>query len=306
MKNMMTACALFGAALAFPLAANAETLEEAFRNPPPATRPHVWFPESGRMEEATGWAKSGERTLAELRLGPEESVFVVFRAPCEGTGPGIDGFAASEKPLKTVTIGGLWTVRFEKGRGAPEGDVVLDGLESLSLSPIPGVRHFSGEATYRKHMDVWELLRLKDVPGAKRYVLDLGDVREICSVKVHGVDCGVLWRPPYRVDVTDAIEKRFADFSFHDPKRNTLEIEVCVANTWRNRLVGDHLEPEDCLWHETSNAGRALRRLPDFVLGQGERPSSGRVGFTVWDYLGVNTPLLPSGLIGPVTVEIGR
>ena len=43
MKNMMTVCALFGAALAFPLAANAETLEEAFRNPPPATRPHVWW-----------------------------------------------------------------------------------------------------------------------------------------------------------------------------------------------------------------------------------------------------------------------
>lgn len=268
--------------------------------------PELWFPESGRMEEAAGWTKSGERTLAELRLGPEESVFVVFRTPCEGTGPGIDGFVAPEKPLKTVTIGGFWTVRFEKGRGAPEGGIVLDGLESLSLSPIPGVRHFSGEATYRKHMDVWALLRLKDVPGAKRYVLDLGDVREICSVKVHGVDYGVLWRPPYRVDVTDAIEKRFADFSFHDPKRNTLEIEVCVANTWRNRLVGDHLEPDDCLWHETVETGRALRRLPDFALGKGERPSSGRVGFTVWDYFGVNTPLLPAGLIGPVTVEIGH
>jgi hypothetical protein len=266
--------------------------------------PEFWYPESGRMEKATSWAKDGDRTVADLRLGPEESVFVVFRTPCEGNAPGLVGLPAKAKTIKTVALGGLWTIAFEKGRGAPEQPIVYDGLESLSLSPIPGVRYFSGVATYRKHIDVWGLIGLKDVPNAKRYVLDLGDVREICSVKVHGVDYGVLWHPPYRVDITDAMQKRFKDFAFDDPKRNTLDIEIRVANTWRNRLIGDHLEPDDCLWHEAGNAGRGIRRLPDFVLGKGERPSSKRVGFTVWDYFGVNTPLLPSGLLGPANVEI--
>ena len=79
---------------------------------------------------------------------------------------------------------------------------------------------------------------------------------------------------------------------------------VAFTETGRNRLIGDHLEPDDCLWHETGNAGRGIRCLPDFVFGQGARPSSNRVVFTVWDYFGVNTPLLPSGLLGPARVEI--
>ena len=39
------------------------------------------------------------------------------------------------------------------------------------------------------------------------------------------------------------------------------------------------------------------------MFGNGERPSKGRVGFCVWNYLGVNSKLQPSGLIGPVTLE---
>ena len=268
--------------------------------------PECWYPADGRMAAAASWAPEKGRTLVDLRFGPEESVFVVFRKPKDGKAPGLVGLSAREKPIKKVALDGLWTVDFEKGRGAPDEPVVMDGLESLSDSRLPCVRYFSGTATYRKHLDVWQVMRLKNVPDARRYVLDLGDVRELCSVKVNGVDYGVLWQPPYRMDVTDALAKRFRDFSPDDPKRRELDIEVRVANTWRNRLVGDHLEPEDCLWHEPNNAGRGLRRLPDFVFGRGERPSSGRVGFTVWDYFGVNTPLLPSGLIGPATVEIYR
>jgi len=85
-------------------------------------------------------------------------------------------------------------------------------------------------------------------------------------------------------------------------------IEVKVTNTWHNRLVGDDREPDDCTWGEgnTENGnfiGRPIRRLPDFLLNGTPRPSAGRVCFCVWDYFGVNSPLVPSGLIGPVVLR---
>jgi len=50
---------------------------------------------------------------------------------------------------------------------------------------------------------------------------------------MNGKDCGVAWTPPFRVDVTAAIK----------PGENT--VEIAVANSWRNRLVGDRGLPPD-------------------------------------------------------------
>ena len=42
-------------------------------------------------------------------------------------------------------------------------------------------------------------------PGAHLW-LDLGDVRELAEVKVNGNDLGILWKTPFKVDVTDALK----------------------------------------------------------------------------------------------------
>ena len=57
--------------------------------------------------------------------------------------------------------------------------------------------------------------------------LDLGEVHELAEVKVNGVSCGIVWCPPFRVNVTDVIK----------PAGNQLEIEV--VNFWPNRIIGD-------------------------------------------------------------------
>ena len=54
----------------------------------------------------------------------------------------------------------------------------------------------------------------------------------MATVKINGRDCGTLWTPPYRLDISDAVK----------PGINTIEIQV--ANTWANRLMGDNLLPE--------------------------------------------------------------
>ena len=133
----------------------------------------------------------------------------------------------------------------------------------------------------------------------RRFVLNLGAVGVIAEVEVNGKKCGTAWHAPYRVDITDALE---------EGPRN--RIVVKVTNTWCNRLIGDEQKPDDCEWGKANPAnvqltvGRPLKRIPDFVMNDTPRPSKGRVGFCTWNYFGMNSELQPSGLIGPVTIEV--
>jgi hypothetical protein len=78
------------------------------------------------------------------------------------------------------------------------------------------------------------------------------------------------------------------------PDENRLEIEV--VNLWPNRLIGDEQLPPDCEF----GAGGNLARFPDWLLQGQSRPSSNRYTFTTWKHFSKDSPLLPSGLLGPV------
>jgi hypothetical protein len=144
------------------------------------------------------------------------------------------GFEDSRR--KQVLIEGLpgpeivqekWWVSFQKGLGAPEQAVAFNRLESWTKRPEEGIRYFSGSATYAQGVNVSrERLR----PGRNVY-LDLGDVRHLAEVLVNDKPLGVLWKPPYRVDITSAVM----------PGAN--KIEVRVTNVWKNRLIGDQKLP---------------------------------------------------------------
>ncbi|HEY5480686.1 MAG TPA: glycosyl hydrolase, partial [Verrucomicrobiae bacterium] len=125
--------------------------------------------------------------------------------------------AAASIP-EPVEITGSWELRFPAKAGAPER-VTLDRLISWSEHTDPGVRHFSGRATYLKTLNVPTGLI---APGRRLY-LDLGKVEVMASVRVNGKDLGILWKQPYCVEVTDALK----------PGANTLEVQV--ANLWINR-----------------------------------------------------------------------
>jgi hypothetical protein len=126
-------------------------------------------------------------------------------------------------------ITGAWDVRFPPKWGAPE-QITLDHLGSLSDSANPGVKYFSGTATYTKIFD-WEPAAKTGKEKTETW-LDLGDVQVMAQVNLNGHDLGILWNPPFRANVTDALK----------PGRNTLEIRV--ANLWPNRMIGDAALPQ--------------------------------------------------------------
>lgn len=127
-------------------------------------------------------------------------------------------------------------------------------------------------------------------------VLDFGRVEVMADVKLNGQKLGTLWKPPFRINVTDRLK----------PGRNTLEIRV--INLWCNRLIGDLQLPEDADWRNGGGmAGggqfQLLKSWPQW-LQEGKPSPSGRLTFSTARYHGKNDPLLPSGLLGPVTLQM--
>jgi hypothetical protein len=226
-----------------------EIMEATFRVQ--GKEPELWHADTGVIEPAPYSIASG-RTTVPLRLDPQESVFVVFRKA--SAAPSRTRPVPAEATIASVT--GAWDVAFQADRGAP-AKITLDALSSWSDNSDPGVKYFSGTATYTKTIQVsadWF------EPGAKLW-LDLGDVKNIAEVSVNGRRFGIFWKRPFRVDMTSALKAG----------ANTLEIKV--TNLWVNRLIGD--------------------QQPNVTK---------KYTYTAMQFYRAESPLLPSGLIGPVLI----
>lgn len=180
-----------------------------------------------------------------------------------------------------LNVDGPWDVSFAPGWGAPER-VTLDPLISWSEHADPGVRYFSGAAVYRKTLRAPDGWPAKD----RRLFLDLGRVEVIAEVKLNGKHLGTLWKPPFRADVTDAL------------KAGDNALEVNVVNLWINRMIGDEQLPED----SDRNPNGTLKSWPQW-LQEGRPSPTGRFTFTSWRLWKKDSPLQPSGLLGPVTLR---
>ncbi|GGC00868.1 hypothetical protein GCM10011494_19270 [Novosphingobium endophyticum] len=191
-----------------------ETIEARFRVTGKAAE--LWRAETGTHEQVSYSIRDRE-TVVPLTLQPGQSVHVVFRKPATGSDVVIHKAALRE----VATLRGPWKVKFEPGHGAPS-DAELPALIPLNEHESPGIKYFSGIATYTRDFQAprgWK-------PGHP-LILDLGEAREIAEVTVNGKLAGHAWHAPYRVEIG----------AFVKPGRNRLQVRV--ANLWVNRLIGD-------------------------------------------------------------------
>jgi hypothetical protein len=227
--------------------------------------PELWDPVTGQIRALPEFALAEGRALVPLAFAPKQSFFVVFRpAPrAKRQPPGSAAPPAKTKnfpALETVAeLTGPWQVSFATNWGGP-ASVTFETLEDWTRRPEPGIRYYSGTATYRKTFDL-PAAALGQLPS--QLFLDLGKVKNLARVQLNGKDLGVVWTAPWRADITAAAR----------PGPNELAIEV--VNLWPNRLIGDATLPPE-LRRTTTN----VRKFAQPGL-----------------------PLLPSGLLGPVTLK---
>jgi hypothetical protein len=304
-------------------------------------QPELWHPDTGQIEYLAVWKENAASTSVPLNLDPAGSVFVVFRRPSAGldsivsiqrdgkpspnptlsfyspghftlkpTEPGIYTLTTiSRKTIqcvantlpKPLVLSGPWEITVPPNLGAP-AKFTLPKLESWSENRDAGIKYFSGTATYHKTFHLPNEFLRTNTPnpaGASaqvvsrriRILLDLGRVEVIAGLKLNGADLGTLWKPPFTADISDALVAG----------DNTLEIQV--VNLWPNRLIGDEQLPEDCHWGPVrSEQGSPLADWPQWLL-DGKPGPTGRITFSTWKHWTKNSPLLTSGLLGPVTIR---
>lgn len=217
--------------------------------------PELFDPVTGEVRDAGVWKMENGRTSLPLRFEPNGSIFVVLQKNTS-VKEGVSGKNWYELE-STKKISGPWKIAFDPDFGGPSESVEFERLSDWSDHEDYGIRHYSGIAVYKTTFN-WN--------GVDRRVwLDLGNVANIAEVKLNGDSCGIAWTPPYRVEITNALKQG----------ENTLTIEV--ANTWHNRLIGDHTLPEE-----------------------------DRITWTTAPYRLKDRALLPAGLLGPVVLKVEK
>lgn len=184
--------------------------------------------------------------------------------------------------LKLVT--GEWNVQFPAWSKTP-ASIVLNELQSLHKHEDFNIKHFSGTAIYTKTIR----LTKKELKN-RRILLDLGRVENLAEVSINGQASVLLWKAPYRVDITDRVTA------------GNNELVVKVTNLYPNRMIGDeHLEER----YAYDTYGR-LKLLPGWYIHSEKDDSRERVLFSPWKHYTKNDPLLESGLLGPVRIIVER
>jgi hypothetical protein len=233
--------------------------------------PELWDPLTGEQRALPQYTQQNGVTTVPIKFDKNQSFFVIFNKAV-GDQPArskeLVNFPES-KEIQEIT--GPWEVAFDPKRGGPE-KVSFEKLVDWTLSEVPGIKYYSGIATYRKTFDYQPI-------AGKRICIDLGVVNNVARVRLNGKDLGAVWCAPWRAELTGALK----------PGQNQLEVEV--ANLWKNRLIGDQL-----------SENRDVRELhwPDGLMN-GKTVKAGRYTYTQNSpYNNANSPLSPSGLMGPV------
>ncbi len=192
-----------------------------------------------------------------------------------------------------MELKGPWHVHFPSSKGAPS-EVVLPSLISLHKHENEGVRYFSGTALYKTEFT------FNKMPAEQHLYLDLGSVEVIAEVSLNGEDLGVLWKRPYSVDITRAV------------RMGTNQLAIKVTNLWPNRLIGDEQIPDQNKFSPGAGSSGieslfngGILELPQWYVNGRPKPDNGRITFTTWKHYHKDSPLLESGLIGPVILKIG-
>jgi hypothetical protein len=261
--------------------------------------PSFWHPDDGSVRPCPVYQVAEGFVRLTVDLPPASSVFVVFREEKPGdhlvavteTTPTSDSVGINILSLEQDTVTakvwqpGKW--RIESARGG-SGEIMVGEVphdqpiggpwqvkfpENLGAPPSIVMETLTD---WTAHADPG----VRHFSGTARYltsftlstvhcetgkqvILDLGEVKEVAEVTVNGRNLGIAWKQPNRIDITPAI------------RAGENQLEIAIANLWNNRIVGDLKNPD--------------------------QPPVARTN--IKNKFNAKSPLLPSGLLGPVTLR---
>ena len=284
--------------------------------------PELWNPMNGEIIKKSDFTSQNGITKTSIKLEAGESIFVVFReasnnletvtesqegvnfsfsenntirATISKTGTYTFPLSSGEKWETTVSnipkpfkISGSWDVTFNKESGYG-GTVKFDSLIDWKDHPKDSINYYSGTATYVKNIQIPSELIANDIQA----FLDLGSVFIVADVKINGKQVAVSWMPPFKLNITKYL------------KAGDNQLEIALTNQWSNRLIGDERYPanDDAYILEGQ---RPTGTMPKWYVNNESRPTGNRTTFTTAAFYKKDSPLMPSGLVGPVMINFNK
>lgn len=246
--------------------------------------PELWDPVTGEVIPVSIYKESDGKISLPLSFAPHASYFIVFNK--KGDATHAEEFAShGHPPVFAYTAKGL--------EFAQSGAYELKGGETINqqvtTTPIEGEWNVSFDKAWGGPESIvfpalasWTESSesgIKYYSGSAFYTktfiyeggegeayLDLGSVAKVAEVWLNDEPLGITWTMPYLYNVTGKLK----------PGENKLRVEV--VNTWSNRIVGDLGSKKP--FTQTNLVQRASREL-------------------LWNEM----HLIPSGLLGPVTIQ---
>lgn len=207
--------------------------------------PELWNPQTGKTEKLSYQIKNG-RTIVPLKFDSWDAFFVVFKDKSTANSVAI----APKTEIPLLTISGSWNTKFN------DKNISFDKLTSWSENADNDIKYFSGTASYSN------TFKVASINKSAKYIIDLGEVKNIAEVIVNGKNVGTAWKKPFKLDISDAI------------MAGENAIEIKVTNLWVNRLIGD------------------------------AQPNAKKTAFTTMPFYRGKEPLLPSGLLSEVKINV--
>lgn len=241
-------------------------------------KPELWNALTGTRKQITHYKEVNGITEIALSLDPIQSYFIVFNDE-----PTTASKLNTQAAVIAKTIEGPWSVEFIKGVQQPEA-TIFEKLVDFKDHTNEDINYFSGTAKYTIDFEF-------NSDSKNAYSLDLGKVHQFARVRLNGVDLGVQMWPPYRFELNKILKDGL----------NKLEVEV--TNLWPNRLIGDEREFGDTAkWKQNGYQGYQLVEFPDWLKGATPKQPGERYTFATWKHWSKDDALIPSGLVGPVTI----
>ncbi|MDR1810600.1 MAG: hypothetical protein LBR34_09420 [Prevotella sp.] len=264
----------------------AAAVEKTVAFPVRGRTPELWDAYRGTIRQTSRWREQGDSILVDLKLQPDESVFVVFpfRQDDYARLPETETLSETSREIT-----GAWNVAFQpkldksfRRKNFPLGD--------WSKQAEPALKYFSGTAVYEKNISI----NAGDIANDRLILLDLGELHDIAELEVNGQATGVLWNPPYIADITPFV------------KKGNNVVKIAVTNNWANRLIGDEQEPADFEFTDEQAERRIIKAFPDWFIYNRPRPAKGRKTFNICYYYHRDSLLQPAGLLGPVQLKVQK
>ncbi|MFV0564735.1 MAG: glycosyl hydrolase [Flavobacteriaceae bacterium] len=187
-------------------------------------QPILYHPVSNKTKTLEHWKVENGRTIVPLQFQPNEAYFVVFK---EKTSNKTSNGKLNWPTFKNVkTLGENWTLQFNKDYHGPSRPIQINKLFDWTTATNDSIKYYSGTASYTKTFN-WDSKNTADL------FLEFEEVNCIVEVILNGKNCGVVWTPPYNINISEAIKEGYND------------LEIKVTNTWANRLIGDEKLPKE-------------------------------------------------------------